>query len=42
METQRNHDGAGVEQLVGAFPGNQFKGEIGPALIQLIERDPVR
>lgn len=31
-----------VEYLVVAFPGNQFKGEIGPALADLVEAGTIR
>jgi hypothetical protein len=31
-----------VEYLVVAFPGNQFKGEIAPALARLVESDTIR
>jgi uncharacterized membrane protein len=31
-----------VDYLVVAFPGNQFKGEIGPALADLVEEGTIR
>ena len=31
-----------VDYLVVAFPGNQFKGEIGPALAELVEDGTIR
>lgn len=31
-----------VDYLVLAFPGNQFKGEIAPALADLVDNDTIR
>src|SRR5687768_11725202 len=31
-----------VEYMIVAFPGNQFKGEIAPALAKLIESETIR